>query len=315
MYTHITNTRISTLSNTPSRDQLKVVKQRGKPAGLWYAHGSDWKKHFYKNNRDLWKYTLNIGYKDFTSDYTKPAPTKILRLNKDNFAEVVAKYGKACVYSNREILSNLIFERNYSGDDTLNFIVGDDDIDCDSENNNNGNNNNNNNNNYNNNSYNSNGGGNNNNLDELKDDLIDAICNIQEDSSNSMKYISSDLADDVIKRIDKEYSGEKTPYKEFNWERFWNIMADNYAGVDFTYNILSLETIPNPVDHTKILDTDFIKFLEIRSGVIFKPATFFKGRSWKEEKITKNSGESIMATRKHKHRHRKTKKHRRTHKK
>ena len=159
------------------------------------------------------------------------------------------------------------------------------------------------------------GGNNNNDLDELEDDLIDAICNIQKDISNPMKYISPELADDVIKRINREYSGEKTPYDEFDWKQFWDIMADNYAGVDFTYNILSLEKIPNPVHPSKTIDTDFIKYLEIRSGVIFKPATFFKGRSWKEEKITKNSGESMMATRKHKHRHRKTKKHRRTHKK
>jgi hypothetical protein len=283
MYTHITNARITEIKNAPSREQTRTVAKTDKPAGLWYARDNEWRGHFYKDKLPLWKYTLHLTEDDFTDDYKTPAPTKILRVNMANFADVVANYGKEYLYSNVEILEKLIYDRIKDRDDTLDFLVGED---TDSDYNNS-----------------------NNEIDELNKKLIKTIRDYETNSDGTK--IDETFAGDVISEIDGEY-GDKPPYDDFNWPEFWRKLSENFAGIEFATDLLDIVEIPSPVpDIRPVISTSFMPFIEIRSGVIFKPATFFAARKadWVEEEIKEGGGRRrLKRTRKHKRHHRKTKK-------
>jgi hypothetical protein len=288
MYIHITNERIKTLVNEPSREQIRTAIKTDKPAGLWYAYNDEWKDHFYKVEKDLWKYTLNIKEDNFTDNYTIPAPTKILRLNRDNFAKVIATYGKDYVYSNRNILENLIYARERDGDETLDFLLGMNENESEE--------------------YNKSKGKNIEELIEILEDLIDGGIDIDD--------IESDKIDLLIEKIKEHNNDDELPYKQFNWGKFWKNLSDKFAGVDFAEDLLDKKEINNPIDSKSTISTDFLKLVGIRSGVIFKPLTFFAGRKfWTEEEIRKNSGGALKKTRKHKSRYRRKSKKHRTHKK
>lgn len=297
MYTHITNSRITNLKNAPSREQMRTVAKTGKPAGLWYAYGDEWKAHFYNINNSkkaAWKYTLNLKDDDFTEDYTKSSPNKILRVNKTNFADTVAKYGKEFIKSNNNILEDLIYRRQSNGDETLDFLLGSKPISC-SENN----------------SINNNNNSIRNLPEDLKDlanDIYSLICeyiNIEDISPESLKLL--------IKEIDERYS--EPPYITFDWPGFWRKLAENFAGIEFSGDVLDVVEIPSPnTEIRSVISVSFMPFVEIHSGVIFKPASFFAGReAWIEEEI-KEGGQRNRKTRKYKRHYKKTKK-RITHKK
>jgi hypothetical protein len=301
MYTHITNSRITDLKNTPSREQIRTVVKTGKPAGLWYAYGDEWKAHFYNKNNSkkaMWKYTLNLHDDDFTDTYDHPAPTKILKVNKDNFVGVVAKYGKDFIKSNTDILEDLVYRRQADGDGTLDFLLGEDEINCDSNNNNNNN---------------TNIKNLPKNLKELSNDIYSLICEYI-----NIDDIPSESLDLLFEEINKRHRDDKLPYKTFDWAEFWNKLSEHFAGIEFAEDLLGVKEIASPAPEIResAVSTEFIPLLEIRSGVIFKPATFFADRKadWIEEEI-KNGGRRIRRTRKHTYHHRKTKKLRRCYKK
>jgi hypothetical protein len=300
MYTHITNSRIINITNSYSPSQRKTASETGKPAGLWYAYGDEWKEHFYNKKKNdkkpLWKYILNLKDADFTDDYETPAPTKILKLNRANIEDIFMKYGKEFVKSNADILNDLIFSRQTDGDGTLNFLVGSKPIKCDNNNNNNSNNN----------SIKNLPED----LKELANDIYSLICEYI-----NIEDIPSESLDLLIKEIDERY--DDIPYETFNWYEFWSKLAENFAGVEFAEDLLDVKEIPNPDPEKRgaMISTPFLSKVEIRSGVIFKPATFFAGRKedWIEE-APKNGGRRLRKTLKNKRRQLKTKK-RRVHKK
>jgi hypothetical protein len=292
---HITDTPIRRWSDSKLQftGQLRI-EQKGKPAGFWYAYGNEWYAFYYrprfnKSNtacNTLYKYTVPIPSSAFTSNVLIADRTAIVRLSPANIKAFVKHYVDKAgidkliadprkrfyelleedIKENAGHFEELLAQRNYTHRKMLRRIFSlAGDMTEEEWNNNNE-------------DY----------VDENNENLENLSEEIEEENEEGGD--EDENADDIYEQIDRlldkaggdavvrqildDIGGEAADLP-FQWPVFWDTVRGEIGGVEF-----SAEFFNGKVDLRSLsinsIDLSWIALVELRSGVIFKPATFFK---------------------------------------
>lgn len=289
---HITDTPIRRWSDSKLQfTGQHRIEIKGKPAGFWYAYGNEWYAFYYrprfnKNNaacNTLYKYTAPIPSSAFTSDVRISDQTAIVRLTPANVKAFVKHYVDKAgidrlitdprkrfyelleedIQEGAGHFEELLARRNYTHRKMLRRIfalindMGEEEWNENNENN------------------------------EKDVDENDENLNEEDEEENEEEL---DDGDDIYAQIDHlldkaggdaavrqildDIGGEAADLP-FQWPLFWDTVRSEIGGVEFSAEFFNGKTDLKSLSVDGI-DLSWIALVELRSGVIFKPTTFFK---------------------------------------
>lgn len=253
---HYSKNKLTNLKNTTT-DQEKLLHFLGKPTGLWYAYGEDWKE-FIKNkksghtvNNTKFRYEFTLPEDTFITDVNKESLNSILVLSKENFDNFMETYiNQKDKYSMYQIVETAINKTPQDGKSSILSEIANilkDDV-----------------------------------FDEYYQHLInlynfeDNNGNYQDnDNKNNDNINIEDIREILFDRIPEDYVPSNEALKDdriimYNWKKFWNNVSNKVGGIEFDKDLFDIKK-------WRDIHIPWIDKIEIRSGIIFHPSTFRDG--------------------------------------
>lgn len=251
--------------NEKSRGKIGSV---GKPIGFWYAYDTAWANTLTRLGNTVGAYKYKFMLREFTDDPLTPNPAAILRLSATNFDSFMEKYHDPKFASSpKRMLGMLIMEYFMDGDDRLIHELPEDIQEQ---------------------------------LEEYEGDYEtitqEKILDAPESGKHKGKIfiggeaISDEDAAELLQKIlDKHNYGIKnTPIVTYNWIGFWKAVSADFAGVEFAADLIASRNAPRNVrnyDGTTV-EVSWLRLLDVVSGCIFNPETYFEGKKPSEFRVT-----------------------------
>lgn len=258
---HITDRPVERWSNQAAQLSGQYrIERRGKPAGFWYAYENEWRKFYYKNTHTetLYKYTVDVPSRFFTTDIDATGATTILRLTPANIQDFVRHY---VARVGRDALRTDPLARLYE------LIL--EDVQQ--------------------------GAGH---FDELREgedyedyEFADFLEELFERAGEGEEEADEEDEEDNEENKNEEVSAREAAKRAriayqiladigdegrdaFQWPVFWDAVRTSLGGVEFSAEFFEGggRAAPPLADD---IDLSWVKSVELRSGVIFKPRTFF----------------------------------------
>lgn len=235
---HYSKTKLSELkSHTTS--QAKLLVRNGKPMGLWYAYGEEWKnvvnagKAGRNKNATTFRYEFTLPESTFIENFEDESPDKIFELSQSNFDVFMEKYAKDEYRTSKDmILEKALTSMAMDGESAV--------------------------------------------LKELssKDKAFVKFVKraIREDRD------IEEIIDEIKENFPKIFA-ELSPSNKaleldyiliYDWANFWEDVSKTWGGIEFYADLFEIDT-------WRGISLPWTSKLDIRSGVIFYPSTFRKG--------------------------------------
>ena len=251
---HYSKNKLTDLKNT-TIDQEKLLGSLGKPKGLWYAYGEDWKEYIQKSqkphlsrtmNNTTVRYEFTLPEDTFIKEITKSSPNSILELSKQNLSNFMKRFvKKKYIYPVEDIVEVAINQTPGKGGssilDEIAIIVNREEED-----------------------------------DEKKvfSEYYEKLTNPLEPEDNDYVDIFQ-IKEILFDRLPTNYVPSRKALADdhitmFNWTSFWEDVSNTLGGIEFHNDLFDIEQWEN-------IDLPWTNKLDIRSGVIFHPNTFHKG--------------------------------------
>ena len=266
---HISNREL-TKWGVDARDKLEMsrVGKFGKPTGLWYGYDTAWANSLRARSENVGAFKYLLPLREFTDDPTKPNPDAILRLSGDNFDTFLSTYHtSAYMVTMHEKLREFIMRYFMEGDESIldvlprklkNKIKA----------------------------Y----------IDEGDVELIneDGLLAVSVEGENGEiiiggKQLSDAEIESYVNKIYEriEYKPLDARFIRYKWTGFWEAVSKDFAGVEFTGELIQARNAPRNLRTIgeNIVDVTWLQFLDVVSGCIFHPETYFSGHLPQEFRV------------------------------
>ena len=300
---HLTPLKINEFKNSlvPTKEMF-IIGKKGKPIGFWYAYGNEWKDLYVKLNPKcdkVWNYEFQIPNDTFVQLISKNTikKNKILQLNKSNIFYFFKKYHKnKYIPTQLNLFSSLLYKRQADANNLIDILLKEliefngteMTIECEDEDEEQENQ-----------------------LYIVFKGVKNILCDI--DNDPDLEYLDYLDEDDINFFIDlvKDYYNyskmqvqktkqyllkEKDPNRQqellvlmnkfqelvndleedfilYYWKEFWEGVSKDFIGVEFNPNIFNYTFLE--INNELTLNISWLKYVEIKSGCLFKPKTFF----------------------------------------
>ena len=259
--------------NTKSRAKIGSA---GKPIGFWYAYNTEWSNFLTRTGNTSGTYKYRFVLREFTDDPSTPNPAAILKLSAANFDTFLEKYhDPKFVSSPKSMLAHFITQYFMSGDERLVEHLAEDIQEQ---------------------------------LEEYEGDFEtitdEKILAAPERGKHKGKIfiggeeVSDEEADELVQKIlDKHNYGIKDePITTYNWIDFWKAVAADFAGVEFTADLIKPRTAPRNIRNIGgvTMEVSWLRLLDVVSGCIFDPETYFEGKKPSEFLVTEGGRKSVV---------------------
>jgi hypothetical protein len=276
---HITDTPIQQWSDRKIQATGQYrIEQRGKPAGLWYtAHENSWYRFYYANRpcTTAYKYTLQVPARCFTEDIGAKGVDVILVLTPTNINAFVKSivenvgidsfyadpYGRLYTllmediqkgaghfepllhdksYPYRRVLRQMFSYLGWEGDEEEEDEEDEEDEDYESNEEN----------------------------EKGADEEENYEGNENEEEEPIRRILERAGGTPVVLQLLKDVGEEEPP---FRWPVFWDAVREQVGGVEFSEAFFE-KSVLNALPP----ELAWIALVELESGVLFRPRTFFK---------------------------------------
>lgn len=256
------------------------IGNAGKPIGFWYAYNTTWSNTLTSSGESVGAYKYRFLLREFTDDPSIPNPSAILRLSAANFDVFMEKYlDPKFVTSPKEKLATFIYEYFITGESPLIEVLPEET------------------------------------QEELEENEGDyetitsqKILNAPKKGKNKGKIfiggkaLSDEEAAALVQTVldSHNYGIKDDPISMFDWIAFWKAIAVDFAGVEFTADLIVARNAPRNIriyGDTRV-EISWLRLLDVVSGCIFNPETYFEGKKPSEFLVTEGGRRKI--TRRHK---------------
>ncbi len=272
-----------TALNKTSRSK---IGKTGKPVGFWYAYATTWANTI-SGMGSVAMNTLKFKYKfplhGFTDDVSSTDSSLILRLSNSNLQAFLMAFHKPEFFVEpRKLLDQLMYEYLVNGESAINLLLDHETL-----------------------------------VGFVKQQLGEGDNDDEPEPEVMEKYLRNfwtpipydkctEFANALINMSHQSADYSVVPIPYYKWNKFWENVSQRFAGVEFTQDLIyprdadrifiEFDTGRPDLPYAGGLDVSWLRLLDVVSGCIFDPATYFGDKTPPDFKET-NTATAGAATR------------------